>query len=67
MLVLYENKLWNLEMSFALFENLKKTSPKMKVLIIESTASMYKSIKKPEIGELEDYSIVRNKCALGKT
>jgi hypothetical protein len=66
MVVLWKNKLWKLEMPYMLFQSLQKTSPQTIVKIEELTPSMYKEEKKVPINELEDWSVVRNLCALGR-
>jgi len=66
MIVLWNNKLWNLDMSYDLFKNLQQESPLAEVKIEELTPSMYKQEKRVPISELNDWSVVRNLSALGR-
>jgi len=66
MIVLWKNKLWKLEMPYMLFQSLQKDKSPREVKIEELTPSMYKEEKKVPICELEDWSVARNLCALGR-
>jgi hypothetical protein len=66
MIVLWKNGFYQLEMPYLLFESWKRTEPNREVEILELTASNYKELKKVEVREVEDWSIVRNLQALGR-
>lgn len=66
MIVLYDNKLWEADIPFELYESFKVSSPEVLVRLEELTPSMYKERKKVAIKYIEDYSVARNKNALNR-
>jgi hypothetical protein len=66
MLVYYGNEIYELEMTYLLFSHLREKHPNDEVEISILTTSTYKTSIKAKIGELNDYSIVRNNNALGR-
>lgn len=64
MIVLYNNQRWELDMSYDLFEVLKRTDPYKEVSIQSLTPSMYREKRKVKIIYLEDWSVARNLFAL---
>ena len=65
MVVLSNNEMYSLKMDYDLFENLKKTNPKLKVEVFELTYSTYKRKIMLPIGDCVDWSVARNLQALG--
>jgi hypothetical protein len=66
MLVIWENKMWQLNgIPYSQFESLKKSSPGFLVEIIETGSSAYKETKTVPVGEVQDQSRFRNESALG--
>jgi hypothetical protein len=66
MIVHYDNKRWELDMPYELFESLKANRSQREVEITEITNSTYKSVKLVPISKLEDHSVMRNLQALGR-
>lgn len=66
MTVIYQNQLYGLDMCDFLFQNLKKTSPDVEVDLTLLSDSTYTYKTRVRIGDLEDWSIVRNLNALNK-
>jgi hypothetical protein len=66
MVVLGRNKLWELDMPFVLFCDIKEKHPDTLMVVEELTESMYKEKKEIPIRELEDWSVARNMEALGR-
>ena len=64
MIVLYQNGMYDLDMSYDLFESLKRVSPSFRVTLTEVTKSTYKKVVSTEVKNLTDYSIARNILAL---
>lgn len=64
MIVLHKNEMYQLDMSFLLFESLKKNPHNHEVEITQLTASTYKKQVTVPISEVEDYSVARNLQAL---
>lgn len=64
MVVLYNNGMYDLDMSYILYESLKRTSPTFRVTLTEKNQSTYKKIVSTEIKNVIDYSIARNIAAL---
>lgn len=64
MTVLYNGDKYEADMSHLLLENLKKVSPSMQIQITELSTSTYRRQIRVPIGELEDWSVVRNRQAL---
>ena len=65
MIVIYKGQKYEADMSHLLLENLKKVSPGMQIHIMELSESTYRQQIKVPIGELSDWSVERNKLALG--
>ena len=66
MIVFYDNKLWEADIPFELYESFKVSSPEALVMLEELTPSMYKERKKVAIKYIEDYSVAGNKNALNR-
>lgn len=66
MKVLYQNKLYDLEIPFMLFESLKRTAPNSIVELMESNQSTYKERIEVPVKDVEDWSVHRNLQALNK-
>jgi len=66
MIALYKNQLFELDMPWRLFQSLKKTSPDSEVKLLQLTDSSYKEQVSASLGEIDDWSIVRNMSALGR-
>ena len=66
MIVYWQNRLWELDMSFDEFKNKQQQFPNKIVKIKLITPSMYETKKEVPVCELNDYSVVRNLNALGK-
>lgn len=64
MIVIYKNELYQLDMSFMLFESLKRCNHNHQIEIEQLTSSTYKKHETVSISECEDYSIARNLQAL---
>ena len=66
MIALYKNQLFELEMPWRLFQSLKKSSPDSEVKLLKLTDSSYKEQVSAPLGEVDDWTIVRNMSALGR-
>lgn len=64
MVVLYQNEKYDLDMSYDLYESLKRISPDFRVVLTHNTQSTYKKVVSTEIKNVMDYSIARNILAL---
>ncbi len=53
MVVLFDNKLWNLEMSFYLFKRLQVEMPEHEVYVEELCSSCYSERRNVPLGELK--------------
>lgn len=64
MVVLFQNEMYDLDMSYDLFESLKRVSPDFRVTLTEKNQSTYKKVVCTEVKNVMDYSIARNILAL---
>lgn len=53
MVVIFEGKLWELDMYYPYFKNLQEKSPELRVRIKHLTPSMHADEKKVSVGQLE--------------
>lgn len=65
LIVIWRNKLWELDMPWRLYQSLKLRHPETIVKLEELTQSMYKEQKSVPIRETEDWTIFRNRMAVG--
>lgn len=64
MIVLYQGSMYELDMSYMLYESLKKISPKYRVTLTEINKSTYKKVVCTSIKNVIDYSTARNITSL---
>lgn len=66
MTVIYKNQLYGLDMTYFLFQSVKRTNPDYEVELLSLVDSTYEEHSRVRIGDTEDWSVVRNLNCLGR-
>ena len=66
MVVLYKNQLFSLDMTYFLFQSIKRSDPDYEVELFSLVDSTYKKLDRVAVRDVEDWSVARNLQALGQ-